>query len=48
MPMLDGLDLVLHWFLDDVREEFPDSPVLFADDSGGSLHRGTIRNACGI
>ncbi|MET9736499.1 site-specific integrase [Streptomyces sp. NPDC006458] len=42
--MLDGLDLVLHWFIDDVRGKFPDSPVLFADESGGSLHRGTIRN----
>jgi integrase/recombinase XerD len=44
VPMLDGLDLVLHWFLDDVRGKFPDSPVLFADESGGALHRGTIRN----
>jgi site-specific recombinase XerD len=44
VPMLDGLDLVLHWFLDDVRPKFPDSPVLFADESGGNLHRGTIRN----
>lgn len=43
-PMLDGLDLVLRWFLDDVRGRFPDSPVLFADESGGQLHRGTIRN----
>ncbi|MDQ0305595.1 site-specific recombinase XerD [Kitasatospora herbaricolor] len=44
VPMLDGLDLVLRWFLDDVRPKFPDSTVLFADESGGSLHRGTIRN----
>nr|WP_240929306.1 tyrosine-type recombinase/integrase [Streptomyces coryli] len=44
VPMLDGLDLVLRWFLDDVRPKFPDSPVLFADESGGPLHRGTIRN----
>lgn len=44
VPMLDGLDLVLRWFLDDVRGKFPDSPVLFADESGGNLHRGTIRN----
>ena len=35
VPMLDGLDLVLRWFLDDVRGKFPDSPVLFADESGG-------------
>jgi site-specific recombinase XerD len=44
VPMLDGLDLVLRWFLDDVRGRFPDSAVLFADESGGSLHRGTVRN----
>jgi len=44
VPMLDGLDLVLRWFLRDVRGRFPDSPVLFADESGGQLHRGTIRN----
>jgi integrase/recombinase XerD len=44
VPMLDGLDLVLRWFLTDVRPRFPDSPVLFADESGGALHRGTIRN----
>lgn len=44
VPMLDGLDLVLRWFLADVRGKFPDSPALFADESGGALHRGTIRN----
>ena len=44
VPMLDGLDLVLRWFLADVRGKFPESPVLFADESGGALHRGTIRN----
>ncbi|MEU9256524.1 hypothetical protein AB0D66_32580 [Streptomyces sp. NPDC048270] len=44
VPMLDNLDLVLRWFLEDVRPKFPDSPVLFADESGGSLHCGTICN----
>ena len=44
VPMLDGLDLVLRWFLDDVRGKFPDSPVLFADESGGAMHPGTVRN----
>lgn len=44
VPMLDGLDLVLTWYLRDVRAKFPASPVLFADESGGPLHRGTIRN----
>jgi len=42
--MLDGLDLVLTWFLQDVRGKFPDSLVLFPDESGGALHPGTIRN----
>jgi site-specific recombinase XerD len=44
VPMLDGLDVLLRWFLADVRPKFPDSPVLFADESGGPLHRGTLRN----
>ena len=44
VPMLDGLDLVLTWFLQDVRGKFPDSLVLFPDESGGALHPGTIRN----
>ncbi|MBK8469533.1 MAG: site-specific integrase [Candidatus Phosphoribacter sp.] len=44
VPMLDGLDLVLRWYLSDVRGRLPDTAVLFADESGGSLHRGTIRN----
>ena len=44
VPMLDGLDVLLGWFVRDVRPRFPDSPVLFADESGGRLHRGTIRN----
>lgn len=44
VPMLDGLDLVLRWFLSDVRPKFPESAVLFADESGGALHQGTIRN----
>jgi hypothetical protein len=42
--MLDGLDVLLKWFLADVRPKFPESTVLFADESGGPLHRGTIRN----
>lgn len=44
VPMLDGLDLVLRWYLSDVRGRFPESAVLFADESGGALHRGTVRN----
>ncbi len=44
VPMLDGLDLILRWFGEEVRPRFPDSEVLFADEGGGRLHRGTIRN----
>ncbi|MFB9730103.1 tyrosine-type recombinase/integrase [Haloechinothrix salitolerans] len=44
VPMLDGLDLVLRWFVTDVRCRFPESPVLFCDESGGRLAAGTIRN----
>ena len=44
VPMLDGVDLVLRWFLDDVRGRFPVSEVLFCDESGGRMAAGTIRN----
>jgi site-specific recombinase XerD len=44
VPMLDGLDLILRWFVDDVRSRFPAGPALFCDESGGRLHRGTVRN----
>ena len=42
--MLDGLDLILRWFTDDVRTRFPGSAALFCDEGGGRLHRGTVRN----
>jgi site-specific recombinase XerD len=44
VPMLDGLDLVLRWYLDDVRGRFPGSPVLLCDESGGRMAAATIRN----
>ena len=44
VPMLDGLDVLLRWFLDDVRGRFPDSAVLFCDESGGRMSPGTVRN----
>jgi len=44
VPMLDHVDLVLRWFVDDVRPRMADSPALFCDEGGGVLHRGTIRN----
>ncbi|WP_009473348.1 site-specific integrase [Rhodococcus sp. JVH1] len=44
VSMLDGLDLVLRWYLDDVRGRFPDSSVLLCDESGGRMAAATIRN----
>jgi integrase/recombinase XerD len=44
VPMLDGLDLVLRWYLDDVRGRFADGPVLVCDESGGRMAAATIRN----
>lgn len=44
VPMLDQVDLILRWFLDDVRPRMADSSALFCDEGGGVLHRGTIRN----
>jgi integrase/recombinase XerD len=46
VPMLDGLDLVLRWYLDEVRPRFgaTTSKSLFCDEGGGPIHRGTIRN----
>jgi integrase/recombinase XerD len=44
VPMLDKLDLLLRWYLDDVRGRFADSPVLLCDESGGRMAAATIRN----
>jgi integrase/recombinase XerD len=44
VPMLDQLDLILHWYTDDVRPRLADSKALFCDEGGGPIHRGTIRN----
>jgi integrase/recombinase XerD len=46
VPMLDRLDLVLRWYLDDVRGRFPDTPTpaLLCDESGHRMAAATIRN----
>lgn len=44
VPMLDQLDLILRWFVDDVRPRLGESKSLFCDEGGGPIHRGTIRN----
>ncbi len=44
VPMLDGLDLILKWYLADVRGRFAEGTALFPDQSGDRLHRGSVRN----
>jgi integrase/recombinase XerD len=44
VPMLDGLDLILRWFCEEIRPRLGDGPALFCDEAGGRMHRGTIRN----
>lgn len=42
--MLDGLDLILKWYLADVRSRLSTWAVLFPDQCGDRLHRGSVRN----
>src|ERR1039458_9014950 len=44
VPMLDGLDLILRWYLDEIRPRLGEGPALFCDEGGGRMHRGTVRN----
>jgi integrase/recombinase XerD len=44
VPMLDGLDLILRWYLEEIAPRLGDGPALFCDEGGGRIHRGTIRN----
>ena len=44
VPMLDRLEVLLGWYDRDVRGRFPDTSVLFCDESGGRLATGTVRN----
>ena len=44
VPMLDGLDLILRWYIEEIRPRLGDHPALFCDEGGGRIHRGTIRN----
>lgn len=44
VPMLDNLELVLTWFVNDIRPRFADGPALFCDEGGRSMHHGTVRN----
>lgn len=44
VPMLDGLDLILTWYLEEIAPRMSEGPALFCDEGGGRIHRGTIRN----
>ncbi|RPF26002.1 tyrosine-type recombinase/integrase [Georgenia muralis] len=44
VPMLDGLDLILRWYLEEIAPRLGEGPALFCDEGGGRISRGTIRN----
>lgn len=44
VPMLDGLDLILRWYLEEIAPLLGDGPALFSVEGGGRISRGTIRN----
>jgi integrase/recombinase XerD len=44
VPMLDQLDLVLRWYVNDVRPRFGGGSALFCDEGGGRMHKGSVRN----
>jgi integrase/recombinase XerD len=46
--MLDGLDPILRWFVEEVRPRLGDGPALFCDEGGGAIHRGMIRNPAAL
>jgi integrase/recombinase XerD len=44
VPMLDRLDVILRWFIADVRPGFGDGPALFCEEGGDRLSSKTLRN----
>lgn len=43
--MLDDLELILRWFLDEARPRFHgDGVIVFCDQGGGQFNSGSIRN----
>lgn len=44
VPMLDGLDVIVRWYLEDARPPISRSPWLFCDEHGGHIRRGRARN----
>jgi integrase/recombinase XerD len=47
VPMLDGLDVLLRWFLDDVRGRFPGQPCCSATSPAGSCRPARSATGCG-
>src|SRR5258708_4427847 len=43
VPLLDGLDLILRWYLGEIRPRLGEGPALFCDEGGGPSHPGTVR-----
>ncbi|WP_245727840.1 tyrosine-type recombinase/integrase [Streptomyces vietnamensis] len=43
-PMLEGLDRILAWYLQDVRPLFPATAPLFCDEDGQALKADTVRD----
>ena len=37
VPMLDGLDLILRWYLDEIRPRLGEGAALFCDEGGGRI-----------
>ena len=49
VPMLDGLALILRWYLDEIRPlSAQTTTVLFCDQGGGAMHPGSLRNRLGV
>lgn len=45
VPMLNGLDATMHWYLDEVRSQFPDGDGLFVAESGARLSARSVRSS---
>ena len=45
VPLLDEVDLILGWYLAEIRPRFGTvSDALFCDEAGQAIHRGTVGN----
>ncbi|MCA1695014.1 MAG: tyrosine-type recombinase/integrase, partial [Actinobacteria bacterium] len=44
VPLLDGLDLILRWYLEKIHPRLDGGSALFWEEGGGRIHRGPICN----